>query len=670
MKFLVIFIFLYCCVALAHDNQTVHPAITDKAFGIWARKDSVLDNLGINLTQTFADTSSAELNAAGALTVDKWLRLGSITEDEDEPSRRCFAHFYNPASSGHNLTDPVFFLGAPNSFEWASVGEAFTTQEGGNKEDWTHAREYYLKALTAPTKTERDAGFAHTFYALGKVVHLLEDLSQPDHVRNDAHVINGTDTPKLKHGPEARWIENYGQLKGVDIIKGLNDLAPLDWRASGFSKLEDFWDRKFYHGEASVLDADASGAAEARLGLAEFINGNFLGEDASYKELTIPFAWHHFEHPSLADTNLKALTGTTGARVGFVGLDSTWTSSATSDASPRTFRSLFLRKEKSGIVVEKHSMLYYSTVYTTKRGKQQGPMPSVTINSPSVLEEYHRLILAKAIEYSAGLMDYFFRGKMDVRITWDKDADNYNLEIENQSGQPFKGGQFTLYTDDGNGLRDSGQVLDVLCYDGSAWGDDSLLEDGDTVTATFQASAQPSKGYTLVYKGSIGVDGNNEAADPIDTGMALAAYSFQILRFNITWDVASDIDLYLVDPDGHVIAYYNRNSDLGELDNDDRHGTGPENITLKRLVDGDYQVWVNYYADHYYEDDEGGAPTSINVTLNTYFNAASEIDSVSFTLNEGNGGSSHPAGVSGPNTQASWYVRKLVKIKNGLITAH
>src|SRR5690606_14585558 len=59
------------------------------------------------------------------------------------------------------------------------------------------AREAMYRALTgrardgrevAPTQAERNKYWATTFRALGDVVHLVQDMGQPQHTRNDPHL--------------------------------------------------------------------------------------------------------------------------------------------------------------------------------------------------------------------------------------------------------------------------------------------------------------------------------------------------------------------------------------------------------------------------------------------------------------------------------------------------
>ena len=141
-------------------------------------------------------------------------------------------------------------------------------------------------------------------YGLGHVLHLNQDLSQPEHVRNDQHV-------------EPQVIEAYGReilAKSAASVAVHDQWFPLRphgwtyWREAGFIKLVHFWDRGLYIGTSQALNNDAAEVAGAKLGLAEFSNGNFIGEDATYAEYftlgTIAFSLHYFPFPS-------RLTGTT-----------------------------------------------------------------------------------------------------------------------------------------------------------------------------------------------------------------------------------------------------------------------------------------------------------------------------------------------------------------------
>jgi hypothetical protein len=109
----------------------------------------------------------------------------------------------------------------------------------------------------------------YMFRAVGQVMHLLEDTTQPQHVRNEQH-LEGT-----------IW-QSTIEIYGNDHVRQLNygDGSMLDWRGAGFIKLEDFWDRHLYNGTSSqpLIDNEDPTKPTSTLGLAEWCNGNFLGE--------------------------------------------------------------------------------------------------------------------------------------------------------------------------------------------------------------------------------------------------------------------------------------------------------------------------------------------------------------------------------------------------------
>ncbi len=71
------------------------------------------------------------------------------------------------------------------------------------------------------------------------------------------------------------------------------------------------------------------------------------------------------------------------------------------------------------------------------------------------------------------------------------------------------------------------------------------------------------------------------------------------VRVVITWDTdASDMDLWITDPDGFVCSYSNKDTPIGgHLSNDFTGGYGPEEFIIKRAKPGRYVVQVNYFGD-------------------------------------------------------------------------
>ena len=355
-------------------------------------------------------------------------------------------------------------------------------------------------ALTEASRDTCDAQMAKMLRDLGHVIHLIQDLSQPGHVRNDNHA-------KKKH------IEAYG-LRNIATLPFPR--GSLDWRGAGFTQLEDLWNRKLYTrtGGPQPLNADYAarnglGVATARLGLAEFTNGNLLSEDALYVEAVKDKALHGFPHPSLdASTDVAQV---------LAGLPATAQRTFLPD---QTFGSqFFLAKVADGIPVAKHAVLSYTAVKSLQKvGKIK---IGISIKDDKVLEEYHSIMLPNAIQYSAGCLDYFFRGSIGIDVwRWTGEPD-FRVAVSNSGTGPLVGGKFELFWDDAAGVRT--KIME--------WGNTRLPAANETATPAQRHSTRTftkppgfqAKSFTVVYKGTINVTKNPPADDLVDQDIAIAA---------------------------------------------------------------------------------------------------------------------------------------------------
>jgi hypothetical protein len=158
-----------------------------------------------------------------------------------------------------------------------------------------------------------------------------------------------------------------------------------------------------------------------------------------------------------------------------------------------------------------------------------------TINDPNVLDDYHAILIPKAIKYSAGILDYFFRGRIEVvDVVWN--ATQYTITIRNQSGQELaSGGKFFVLKDDANGNRSfvtsqSGVSLTQNVADNGTW---QFNFPGPEVTT-------PTK-FIVVYQGTVGAASGPDS-DPVDLGLAIAAKQFTLGGFDCGNTPASVFD--------------------------------------------------------------------------------------------------------------------------------
>ncbi len=83
------------------------------------------------------------------------------------------------------------------------------------------------------------------------------------------------------------------------------------------------------------------------------------------------------------------------------------------------------------------------------------------------------------------------------------------------------------------------------------------------------------------------------------------------LQVTLTWDTdSSDVDLYVLEPDGTWVYYANENGPTASLDADDTDGFGPENIFVPpgNAVNGTYSAAIDMFSLH-------GITTDTNCTI-------------------------------------------------------
>jgi uncharacterized protein YfaP (DUF2135 family) len=87
------------------------------------------------------------------------------------------------------------------------------------------------------------------------------------------------------------------------------------------------------------------------------------------------------------------------------------------------------------------------------------------------------------------------------------------------------------------------------------------------------------------------------AGDARDKVSFYAKVPARDIKVVLTWDTATDVDLWVIDPDGNKCYYANRSTPRGgNLDVDVTTGYGPETFTMAKALPGTYAVQVQYYS--------------------------------------------------------------------------
>jgi hypothetical protein len=85
------------------------------------------------------------------------------------------------------------------------------------------------------------------------------------------------------------------------------------------------------------------------------------------------------------------------------------------------------------------------------------------------------------------------------------------------------------------------------------------------------------------------------------------------LRVTISWNSdATDVDLWVIEPDGSKCFYQNRRTRSGELSEDMTQGYGPERYQAMKALPGEYRVIVHYFSPN---PNLLGGETHVNVVV-------------------------------------------------------
>ncbi len=208
-----------------------------------------------------------------------------------------------------------------------------------------------------------------------------------------------------------------------------------------------------------------------RIGISEYANANFFSEDTIFADQKPTSDKHFSPFPSSANVELF--------------LD------------PNNNRKYW---RKIGAVQEEPQHLAVVSKRFFWQQSAGADLPKRGRLDPKVHEDYARLLLPRAVGYTAALLDYFFRGKLDVDLV-QPDSDNASfLQLigANGSDDPLVDGTLTLYSDDPSGVRTAVSAVTSIPVNGVQKGQELF-----SAPVTFQAPENTER-FVAVYQGTLG----------------------------------------------------------------------------------------------------------------------------------------------------------------------
>jgi hypothetical protein len=302
-------------------------------------------------------------------------------KNEDKPAIRSRFHFHDPLQPWDNagLRWPLLGQVGQSSVLWSQN----TDQGMGGKHSWQDARNSYFNALTATNEADRKKYFAETFESLGHLIHLVQDAATPSHTRNDTHIsfdlgLSGYTTTIGDPDRFHQWANRptiVTSIANPNLPAQTFDSSLLELPQNGLAPIPiaRIIDTEAYRGSG----VPATPSSQDNIGIAEYSNGNFFSDDTILTG---------YNYPAASSMDLVPEAVTPGGPFRF-----------------------YLRKNRGPGAATGYRAAVASRLsgyVPLGFGAQQWELDD------NVMADYGALLFPRAIGYSAGLIDYFFRNHM------------------------------------------------------------------------------------------------------------------------------------------------------------------------------------------------------------------------------------------------------------------
>ena len=356
------FILLLTMTVSAYDNDFVHQMITGNALNKSIFFLQILNKFGYK--DIFDSINKKEIY--------KWYNVGAKLEDETVCRSKFHFHDPDPDKSWdeaglNNISVDTLCTDYrhKSSLVWA--------QDGDNDWSWQKAKQFYFEALTSSNAAEREKNLADTFRSLGQIMHLIADSSVPAHTRNDIHVFPYT-VPYIGITLGSPTFESWAKkqyqnlpYEVLNIPHSVFQNAAADTIAP--APISALWDQNIYDMTNPSITVDAV------TGLAEYSNANFFSKDTILSDYPYP-AWS-----SVVETTEEI------------------------DGKER----IYIKKIEDGDTVEHLAAARWFYKYLPSQLKRTG----LKLDE-QVFADYAAKLIPRAVGYSTALLDYFFRGTLDI----------------------------------------------------------------------------------------------------------------------------------------------------------------------------------------------------------------------------------------------------------------
>lgn len=461
----------------AYENSILNTINFEAVFGVqnnqlFQPRNTIMNNQGYFLP---AVNGSGVVQEKSAKNI---IEYGSIAEDDET---RPFNHFLDPQHGNKKLLPGI---STDNSVNWSLEDQ--NTDISGQWFSLSDAQDFYLNGIIQTKQEDRVYSLGLMFQSIGHVVHHIQDMAQPQHVRDDMHCNHGiclglellTGTLADIHQPSA--YEDYSKQKlTVNKIKSLFDQSyysvAIDYKSSGFVSPRDYW-------------------LKTNTGMAVFTSENFVTVDTHLRnnspfplnDISLLSLTSHEEFPlpdgSDVTVNKRALSGADLCGGGAI-------CNFNSGIIYFLSRNIYDPVTQQDVLVDKFSTFGLFDDELIKIGMK----PVWSMNRFNY-ESRWNVLIPRAVGFSAGLINHFFRGAINVSSP---KADDFRFTLSDFTGQSSNtifNGTVSLYYDNSN--------TDRVLVPGATWDVNWTPSQGE-ISRTFTYPSDANGNFVLVFNGTI-----------------------------------------------------------------------------------------------------------------------------------------------------------------------
>lgn len=474
-------------------NTSEHKVMTEIAVNRSALNPANDPTLLLDLGLSWTDTSFVSHNGTATGSIEKIAGWGAIYEDCNffEPLfnptlqilcagndlQRPFNHFFDVQYNnfqGRPLTDSPWNGPLGNtSVDWALEDTAQISSVFGTPTQlfsYRDAQQYFLAGLTQLTGASRKASMSRVFQSLGQVVHHVQDMGQPQHTRNEQHL----------KGSRRSEYEVYSSKKfsGPGAIPAF--LASVPQYGGGIApalpSARSYW--------------NTLGGVARRIGMAEFTGTNFVTFASGFRVTSgagNPPSRTIASHPNFplpgplnSDGTSKRIVATDVVLIDANGQQVI----GSEDYVLGKIYDEYTGSLSPEIRLGRLSMVARRQLSVTGRA-------AFTTAGPFIWEAQYAYLLPRAVAFSTGLVNHFFRGRLDLRRS--DNGSGWVIENRSISGNTLDGFFSVLWENPAGERR---------AVPGAAWS--AALSAGQSMNVSFAEPPGDTAKLIAVFYGRIG----------------------------------------------------------------------------------------------------------------------------------------------------------------------